>query len=178
MNIIKIKTRSYLKGNSDMPSFDIVSKIYMQEVSNAIANSTKEITQRYDFKSSNSHIELKENFISVETEDEMKAKQVYEILISNFVKRKIDPKAIGLMSTENASGNRIRQSYELIEGIEQKHSKKIISEVKKSKLKVQVKIQGTELRVTGVKKDDLQKVMELSRSLKLDLPLQYVNFRD
>lgn len=150
----------------------------MQEVSNAVANSMKEISQRYDFKGSISKLEIKENNLLLETEDELKAKQVYELLIGHFVKRKVDPKVIVLKNTEKASGNTIRQVYDLLEGIEQKVSKKIISEVKASKLKVQVKIQGDELRVTGAKRDDLQKVMELCRGLQLDVPTQFLNFRD
>ena len=161
-----------------MPSFDIVSKINMQEVNNAVANSMKEIGQRYDFKGSISKLEVKDSILMLETEDEMKAKQVNELLIGHLVKRKVDPKVIALKSTENAAGNTIRQVYELIEGIDQKVSKKVIAEVKASKLKVQVKIQGDELRVSGAKRDDLQKVMELARGLKLDLPLQFLNFRD
>ena len=161
-----------------MPSFDIVSKIDMQEVHNAVANSMKEITQRYDFKGSISRLEIKDQSIILETEDELKAKQVNDLLIGHLVKRKVDPKAIELKSTEKASGNTIRQVYELIEGIDQKVSKKIISEVKSSKLKVQVKIQGDELRVSGAKKDDLQKVIEIAKALRLDLPLQFLNFRD
>ena len=161
-----------------MPSFDIVSKIDMQEVHNAVANSMKEISQRYDFKGSISRLEIKDQSIVLETEDELKAKQVNELLIGHLVKRKVDPKAIELKSTEKASGNTIRQVYELIEGIDQKVSKKIISEVKSSKLKVQVKIQGDELRVSGAKKDDLQKVIEIAKALRLDLPLQFLNFRD
>tara|TARA_A100001011_G_C14114077_1_gene758312 strand:- start:219 stop:704 length:486 start_codon:yes stop_codon:yes gene_type:complete len=161
-----------------MPSFDIVSKIDMQEVHNAVANSMKEITQRYDFKGSISRLEIKDQSIILETEDELKAKQVNDLLIGHLVKRKVDPKAIELKSTEKASGNTIRQVYELIEGIDQKVSKKIISEVRSSKLKVQVKIQGDELRVSGAKKDDLQKVIEIAKALRLDLPLQFLNFRD
>ena len=161
-----------------MPSFDIVSKIDMQEVHNAVANSMKEITQRYDFKGSISRLEIKDQSIILETEDELKAKQVNDLLIGHLVKRKVDPKAIELKSTEKASGNTIRQVYELIEGIDQKVSKKIISEVKSSKLKVQVKIQGDELRVSGAKRDDLQKVIGIAKALRLDLPLQFLNFRD
>ena len=161
-----------------MPSFDIVSKIDMQEVNNAVANSMKEITQRYDFKGSISRLEIKDQSIILETEDELKAKQVNELLIGHLVKRKVDPKVINLKSTEKASGNTIRQVYELIEGIDQKVSKKIISEVKSSRLKVQVKIQGDELRVSGAKRDDLQKVIEIAKALRLDLPLQFLNFRD
>ena len=150
----------------------------MQEVHNAVANSTKEIKQRYDFKGSISNLEVKDKSIILETEDELKAKQVSELLTAHLVKRKVDPKVINLRSTEKASGNTIRQVYELIEGIDQIVSKKVISEVKKSKLKVQVKIQGDELRVSGGKRDDLQKVIEIAKGLKLELPLQFLNFRD
>ena len=161
-----------------MASFDIVSKIDIQEVKNAITNCMKEIGQRYDFKGSISKLELKDECIVLETEDDLKAKQVYDLLIGHFVKRKVDPKSIILASTDRASGNTIRQTYELKQGIDQKASKKIIGEVKATKLKVQVKIQGDELRANGSKRDDLQKVMELIRGLKLDLPLQFVNLRD
>ncbi len=161
-----------------MPSFDIVSKLDMQEVENAIFNATKEINQRYDFKGSNTSLSRNENVLVVETEDELKAKQVNELLIGHFVKRSIDPKALEIKSTESASGNRIRQSYELLEGIEQDTSKKIITAVKQSKLKVQVKIQGNELRVSGAKRDNLQEVISIAKKLDLPLPLQYINFRD
>ena len=161
-----------------MPSFDIVSKLDMQEIENAIFNATKEINQRYDFKGSNTSISRNENVLVVETEDELKAKQVNELLIGHFVKRSVDPKALEIKSTESASGNRIRQSYELLEGIEQDTSKKIITAVKQSKLKVQVKIQGNELRVSGAKRDNLQEVISIAKKLDLPLPLQYINFRD
>jgi uncharacterized protein YajQ (UPF0234 family) len=161
-----------------MPSFDIVSKLDMQEIENAIFNATKEINQRYDFKGSNTSISRNENVLVVETEDELKAKQVNELLIGHFVKRSVDPKALEIKFTEPASGNRIRQSYELLEGIEQDTSKKIITAVKQSKLKVQVKIQGNELRVSGAKRDNLQEVISIAKKLDLPLPLQYINFRD
>ena len=161
-----------------MPSFDIVSKLDMQEIENAIFNATKEINQRYDFKGSNTSISRNENVLVVETEDELKAKQVNELLIGHFVKRSVDPKALEIKFTEPASGNRIRQSYELLEGIEQDTSKKIITAVKQSKLKVQVKIQGNELRVSGAKRDNLQEVISIAKKLDLPLTLQYINFRD
>ena len=161
-----------------MPSFDVVSKVDIQEVKNAIANSMKEISQRYDFKGSISKIELNDDNIVVETEDDMKAKQVYDLLIGHFVKRKIDPKSILLKGTEQASGNTIRQTYEIIHGVDQKISKIIVREVKSAKIKVQIKIQGDELRASGGKRDDLQKVIELVRGLKLNFPIQFLNFRD
>ena len=161
-----------------MPTFDIVSKIDMQEVSNAVSNSMKEISQRYDFKGSNSKIDLKEKNIILETEDELKAKQVNEILLGHFVKRNIDPTVLKLKNSEKASGNTIRQTYDLMEGIDQVASKKIISEVKSTKIKVQVKIQGNELRVSGAKRDDLQKTMEIVKNIELEMPVQFVNLRD
>ena len=161
-----------------MPTFDIVSKIDMQEVSNAVSNSMKEISQRYDFKGSNSKIDLKEKNIILETEDELKAKQVNEILLGHFVKRNIDPTVLKLKNSEKASGNTIRQTYDLMEGIDQVASKKIILEVKSTKMKVQVKIQGNELRVSGAKRDDLQKTMEIVKNIELEMPVQFVNLRD
>ena len=161
-----------------MPTFDIVSKIDMQEVSNAVSNTMKEISQRYDFKGSNSKIDLKEKNIILETEDELKAKQVNEILLGHFVKRNIDPTVLKLKNSEKASGNTIRQTYDLMEGIDQVASKKIISEVKSTKIKVQVKIQGNELRVSGAKRDDLQKTMEIVKNIELEMPVQFVNLRD
>ena len=161
-----------------MPTFDIVSKIDMQEVSNAVSNSMKEISQRYDFKGSNSKIDLKEKNIVLETEDELKAKQVNEILLGHFVKRNIDPTVLKLKNSEKASGNTIRQTYDLMEGIDQVASKKIILEVKSTKMKVQVKIQGNELRVSGAKRDDLQKTMEIVKNIELEMPVQFVNLRD
>ena len=161
-----------------MPSFDVVSRLEMQEIDNAVSNAMKEITQRYDFKGSISKLERSDNIVTLLTEDDMKAKQVIEILTSHLIKRKIDPKAVKLKSTENASGNTIRQKYDLLEGIDQEMGKKITKMIKDTKLKVQAKIQGNELRISGAKKDNLQDVMSKINELKLELPLQFVNFRD
>ena len=161
-----------------MPSFDVVSRLEFQEIDNAIANSMKEIGQRYDFKGSNSKIERNEQIITLTTEDELKAKQVVDLLTSHIIKRKIDPKAIKLKNSESASGNSIRQTYDLIEGIDQEIGKKITILVKSSKLKVQAKIQGNELRISGGKRDDLQQIIQQIKELNLDIPIQFVNLRD
>lgn len=161
-----------------MPSFDVVSRIEMQEVDNAILNSMKEINQRYDFKGSISKLERSDNVVTLTSEDDMKAKQVIEILTSHLIKRKIDPKAVKFKSSENATGNTIRQKYDLHEGIDQEMGKKITKMIKDTKLKVQAKIQGNELRISGAKKDNLQDVMSKINELKLEIPLQFVNFRD
>ena len=161
-----------------MPSFDVVSKLDMQEIDNSISNSMKEITQRYDFKGSNSKIERSDKVITLTTEDELKAKQVLDILNGHIIKRNVDTRSIKLKNSESASGNTIRQTFDLIEGVDQDISKKIISTIKSSKMKVQVKIQGNELRVSGAKRDNLQDAIQIIKDLDLPVPLQYVNFRD
>ncbi len=161
-----------------MPSFDVVSKLDMQEIDNSISNSMKEITQRYDFKGSNSKIERTDKIITLTTEDELKAKQVLDILNGHIIKRNVDTRSIKLKNSESASGNTIRQTFDLIEGVDQDISKKIISTIKSSKMKVQVKIQGNELRVSGAKRDNLQEAIQIIKDLDLPVPLQYVNFRD
>ena len=161
-----------------MPSFDVVSRLDHQEIDNAIGNATREITTRYDFKGSDTSIEKKENSIIVTTDDEMKAGQVNDMLVTHFVRRKVDPLCLKKKELEKAGGNKIRQTYDLIEGIEQTLCKKIKSDVKNSKLKVQVKINGNELRVDGKKKDDLQSVIKLIEDSNIGIPVQFVNFRD
>lgn len=161
-----------------MPSFDVVSRIDHQEIDNAIGNATREITTRYDFKGSNTSIEKKENSIIVLTDDEMKAGQVNAMLVTHFVRRKVDPLCLKKKELEKAGGNKIKQIYDLIEGIDQSICKKLIADVKSSKIKVQVKINGNELRVDGKKKDDLQSVIQLIESSNIGIPIQFINFRD
>ncbi len=161
-----------------MPSFDVVSRIDHQEIDNAIGNATREITTRYDFKGSNTSIEKKDNSIVVLTDDEMKAGQVNDMLVTHFVRRKLDPLCLKKKELEKAGGNKIKQIYDLIEGIDQSICKKLIADVKSSKIKVQVKINGNELRVDGKKKDDLQSVIQLIESSNIGIPLQFINFRD
>lgn len=161
-----------------MPSFDVVSRLDHQEIDNAIGNATREITTRYDFKGSNTSIEKKENSIVVLTDDEMKAGQVNDMLVTHFVRRKLDPLCLKKKELEKAGGNKIKQIYDLVEGIDQSICKKLIADVKSSKIKVQVKINGNELRVDGKKKDDLQSVIQLIESSNIGIPLQFINFRD
>ncbi len=161
-----------------MPSFDVVSRLDHQEIDNAIGNATREITTRYDFKGSNTSIEKKENSIVVLTDDEMKAGQVNDMLVTHFVRRKVDPLCLKKKELEKAGGNKIKQIYDLIEGIDQSICKKLITDVKSSKIKVQVKINGNELRVDGKKKDDLQSVIQLIESSNIGIPIQFINFRD
>ena len=156
-----------------MPSFDVVSRVDFQEIDNAIANALREITNRYDFKGSNPTLERIEKVITIVTDDDLKLSQVNDILISHFVRRKLDPLALGKKDKEKAGGDRVRQTISLVEGIEQDVAKKITSEIK-----VQAKINGNELRIDGKKRDDLQAGMQLIEDLKVGIPLQFINFRD
>lgn len=161
-----------------MPSFDIVSKTDLAEVDNAINGIRREVAQRYDFKNSKCTIERKESEITIVADDEFKLKQMHELVKGYFARRKLDPGALDYKNPEQASGSTLRQTVIIKQGIEQELGKQIVKTVKGSKLKVQVAIQGDSLRVTGKKRDDLQAVMQMVKEMNIDLPLQYVNFRD
>ena len=161
-----------------MPSFDVVSRLDFQEIDNAIANVLREISTRYDFKGSQTTLERKDKNLTVVTDDELKLKQVHDLIITHFVRRKVDPLTLKKDSKEKAGGDKVRQVYKLNEGIEQVIAKKITADIKSSKIKVQVKINGNELRVEGKKKDDLQAVMKMIEEAKVGIPIQFINFRD
>ena len=161
-----------------MPSFDVISKINYQEFDNALANCLREINNRYDFKGLPISIERKEKIITTIAPDELKLKQVNELLQTHLIRRKVDPRVLEFKSSEGASGGSIRQLNELKEGISQENAKKVIADIKKLKLKIQIKIQGEELRVDGKKKDDLQEAMAAIKTIDIGLPIDFVNFRD
>ena len=161
-----------------MPSFDVVSRLDFQEIENAIANVLREISTRYDFKGSQTTLERKDKDLTVVTDDELKLNQVHDLIITHFVRRKVDPLTLKKDSKEKAGGDKVRQVYKLNEGIEQTIAKKITADVKSSKLKVQIKINGNELRVDGKKRDDLQAVMRMIEEAKVGIPIQFINFRD
>jgi len=161
-----------------MPSFDVISKINYPEFDNALANCLREITNRYDFKGLNISIERKDKMITTLAPDELKLKQVNELLQVHLVRRKVDPRVITIKNSEIAAGTTIRQVSELKEGITQENAKKIITDVKKLKLKIQIKIQGEELRAEGKKRDDLQEAISAIEAIDIGLPIEFVNFRD
>jgi cyclic-di-GMP-binding protein len=161
-----------------MPSFDIVSEVDMQEADNAVNQASKEIKTRYDFKGSKSSIEREEAVISVISDDEYKMEQVMEVLKGKLVKRKIDPNVLDFSELEPASGALVRQKVTIRQGVDKELAKKIVKIIKNSKAKVQASIQGEQVRVTGKKRDDLQGVITLMKGSKLEMPLQYINFRD
>ncbi|MEO3433857.1 YajQ family cyclic di-GMP-binding protein [Inquilinus sp. CAU 1745] len=161
-----------------MPSFDIVSKTDVHEVDNALNSVTREIVQRFDFKGSKCSVERKENEITVLADDDLKLKQMHELLRVHLTRRKLDAGALEFKTPEKASGNTLRQTILIKQGIDKDLAKTLVKEIKNSKLKVQAAIQGDELRVTGKKIDDLQDTIALVKGLKIEQPLQYLNFRD
>ena len=161
-----------------MPSFDVISKVNYQEFDNALANCLREISNRYDFKGLNISIERKDKTITIIATDELKLKQVNELLETHLIRRKVDPRVLDVKNSEGASGGTIRQISELKEGISQENAKKIIADIKKLKLKIQIKIQGEELRVDGKKRDNLQEAMAAIKTTNIGLPIEFINFRD
>ena len=161
-----------------MPSFDVISKINNQEFDNALSNCLREISNRFDFKGLDISIERKDKLITTIAPDELKLRQVNELVQTHLIRRKVDPRVLSVKSSENASGGSIRQLSELKEGISQENAKKIIADIKKLKIKIQIKIQAEELRVDGKKKDDLQEAISAIKSIDIGLPIEFVNFRD
>ena len=161
-----------------MPSFDIVSKLDLAEVDNALAGLTREIATRFDFKGSQSSVERDDTVLTLRADDELKLRQLQELLRGHLARRKVDPGALDFKPHEKAAGQSVRQTVALRQGIDQELAKRIVRALKDSKMKVQTAIQGDELRITGKKRDDLQAAIALVRGLKIEQPLQYVNFRE
>ncbi len=161
-----------------MPSFDIVSKTDLNEVENALNNVRREIETRYDFKGSNCTIERTEGLLTIHADDELKLKQMHELLQGHLTRRKVDAAVLDYKTPEKSAGQSVRQQVVIREGIEKDLAKKLVKEIKGSKIKVQVAIQGDELRVTGKKRDELQSVIAFCKGLDFEMPLQFENFRD
>lgn len=160
-------------------SFDIVSKIEMQEIKNAIDQALKEVSQRFDFKGSKSDVTLEEknNEIIVSSDDEYKLKSLIDILQAKLVKRGISLKALTYGKIETALGSTVRQSIKLQQGIPSEKAKEIVKAIKETRLKVQAQIQGDQLRVSGKNRDDLQSVIKLLRESDFGIDMQFVNYR-
>ena len=160
-----------------MPSFDTVSEVDVQEVSNAVDQANREVGNRYDFKGSCAKVEHSDNQLSLQADNEFQLEQVKDILHKKLAKRNINLGSLdeGKLETSN---NQARQILIVQQGIHQEIARKIVKLVKDSKLKVQVSIQGDKVRVNGKKRDDLQSAISLLKEAPIDLPLQYINFRD
>lgn len=161
-----------------MPSFDVVSRTDIAEVDNAINGAMREIGTRYDFKGSKCTIERADETLTLRADDDMKLKQMQELLRGYLARRQVDTGALDFQKPEMAAGNTMRQTVVIKQGIERELAQKIVKSIKGSKLKVQVAVQGDELRVSGKKRDDLQAAITEIKGLGLAQPLQYVNFRD
>ncbi|WP_298271690.1 YajQ family cyclic di-GMP-binding protein [Geobacter sp.] len=161
-----------------MPSFDIVSRVDMQEVDNAVNQTVKEIGQRYDFKGAKCEVTLEKESIRILADDDFRLKAVVDILQSKFIKRGISPKALQYGKAEAASGGMVRQIVTIQQGVSKEKGKEIVAVIKDSKLKVQGQIQDDQVRVTGKSRDDLQEAIRLLKGKDLGIELQFVNFRD
>jgi len=163
-----------------MPSFDIVSEVNHVEIRNAVEQCNKEIANRFDFKGSDARVEVndKEKTLTAFADDEFKLRQLRDVLTQKLAKRGVDIRALEPGTVEPVSGNKIKETIKVREGIEQERAKGLARLIKDSKLKVQASIQGDALRVTGAKKDALQETIALVRKSVTDVPLQFKNFRD
>ncbi|MBR6162978.1 YajQ family cyclic di-GMP-binding protein [bacterium] len=161
-------------------SFDIVSEFDKQELVNAVDQVKREITSRFDLKNSNSDVVLEaDKTITITTNDDMKLRNIIDILQSKMVKRNLSIKILDPQPVENALGGNVRQVFKLKKGLTQELAKKIVADIKASKIKVQASIQGEQVRVSGKDKDDLQAVIKMLRGNEdaYDVPLQYQNYR-
>ena len=161
-----------------MPSFDIVSQVNQQEVKNAVEQANKEVQNRYDFKGSDARIEQAELVLTLYADDEFKLNQVADVLLTKCAKRGVDARLFDTKQIEKIGGTKVKQPIQVKVGIEQEKAKTIVRIIKDSKMKVQASIQGTAVRVSGAKKDDLQAAIQLVRKSVTDIPLQFQNFRD
>jgi len=161
-----------------MPSFDVVSEIDMQEMDNAVNQVKKELATRFDFKGSNSSIELEDQGIAVIGDSANRVNTITEILRAKLVKRNLDPKCLEYGDMEDASGGNKRQRITIKQGVSSELAKQIVKLIKQEKMKVQAAIQGEQVRITGKKRDDLQAAIALIRQMDADRPLSYTNFRD
>jgi len=160
-----------------MPSFDVVSEVEMHELGNAVDQANREVGTRFDFRGSGAKFEQKGNELTLMADGPFQLKQMMDILRNKMVKRGIDTGCLDIGEPET-SNLKAKQKVTVREGLDKETAKKIVKLIKEAKLKVQSAIQDQQVRVTGKKRDDLQAVMAMLKDQKLDLPLQYTNFRD
>jgi len=160
-----------------MPSFDVVSEVNAHELANAVDQTNREVGTRYDFKGSDARVEHADKVLTLHADSEFQIEQMLDILRIRMAKRSIDLGCLEMGKVE-AAGARARQTVTVRQGIDADLGRKIVKLIKDSKLKVQAQMQGDQVRISGKKRDDLQQVIALLRGATLDLPLQYINFRD
>jgi hypothetical protein len=161
-----------------MPTFDVVSQVDTQEVRNAVDQSMREIVNRYDFKGTDTKIAITEEGISVESASDQRVDAAVDVLKTKMVRRNVSLKSLGGGEIRPAAGGRSRAEFTLNEGISQDAARELSKHIRGMGIKVQIQVQGDQLRVQGKKRDDLQVVIAELKGLDYRLPLQYVNFRD
>lgn len=161
-----------------MPSFDIVSQVDIQEARNAVDQSMREVVNRYDFKGTDTTVELQEESIIVESSSDHRLDAAIDVLKTKLVRRKVSLKSLGGGEPKEVAGGRYRAEFTLNQGISQDAARELSKQIRDMKLKVQVQIQGDQLRVQGKKRDNLQTVIAEVKGLDYRLPLQFVNYRD
>jgi len=161
-----------------MPSFDIVSEVNQVEVRNAVDQTNKEVSTRFDFKGSDARVEIAEKTLTLYADNEFQLAQVADILTGKLTKRGVDVRSLKYGDVEKISGNKVKQVLTVRVGIEQELAKKVVRLIKDSKMKVQASIQGDAVRVSGTKRDDLQAAIALVKKSITDYPVQFGNFRD
>ena len=161
-----------------MPAFDIVSEIDQPELSNGLHQANKELNTRFDFKGSDARVEHAGSALTVYADNDFQVRQAVDILTEKLAKRGLDLACLHYLEIEEVGGGKAKQIIELKEGIDTELGRKLVKQIKDQKLKVQTAIQGNQLRVTGKKRDDLQKVIAYLREADVGIPLQFNNFRD
>jgi len=161
-----------------MPSFDIASEVNKVELKNAIEQTNKEVSTRFDFKGSDARVEQKELELTLYADDDFKLGQVKDVMLNKMAKRSVDVRLLDEKTREKIGGDKVKQIINVKNGIETELAKKIVKHIKDAKLKVTASIQGETVRVTGAKRDDLQAAIALCKSKIDEVPLQFNNFRD
>lgn len=161
-----------------MPTFDIVSEVDRQEVTNAVDQTMREVGNRYDFRGTDTEIKFSDDEISIESDSPGRVEAAVEVLKTRLVRRNVDVKAISGGEIKPVGGARSKAVFTLNQGIESEAAKRLSKEIRDLKMKVQVQIQGDQLRVSGKKRDDLQEVIAAVKQMNLDYPVQFSNFRD
>ncbi len=161
-----------------MPSFDIMSEVNQVEVKNAVEQTNKEVTNRFDFKGSDARVDQGEKTLTLFADDEFKLGQVYDILTARLAKRGVDVRCLERGKLETIGGSKAKQVVTVKVGIDQTLAKKVVAMIKDAKIKVQASIQGDAVRVSGAKRDDLQSAIALVKKSIDDYPVQFGNFRD
>lgn len=160
-----------------MPSFDVVSQVNTNEVANAVNQATREVDNRFDFKGTNARFDLDDDQLTMRAPNEFQLNQMYDILTARLARRKVN---VGCLERDTPQNN-VNDTWQIVrvrQGIDTNLARQLVKIIKRTKLKVQVAIQGNQLRVSGKKRDDLQQIIELLKEADIDLPLQFINFRD